>query len=66
MIADGGAAHMAEIIRCVREKNQGCTIEVLTSDFNGNFSAMDLVLDQKPEVFNHNVETVRAMTRASV
>jgi lipoyl synthase len=61
-LADGGAAHMAEIIRSVRGKNPGCTIEVLTSDFNGNLPAMDLVLDEKPEVFNHNVETVRALT----
>ncbi len=61
-LSDGGAAHMAEIIRSVREKNEGCTIEVLTSDFNGNLPAMDLVLNEKPEVFNHNVETVRAMT----
>lgn len=61
-LADGGAAHMAEIIRSVREKNRGCSIEVLTSDFNGNLSAIDTVLDQKPEVFNHNIETVRVMT----
>lgn len=61
-LPDGGAAHMAEIIRSVRAKNLGCTIEVLTSDFNGNLPALDLVLDEHPEVFNHNIETVRAMT----
>ncbi|HUD01571.1 MAG TPA: lipoyl synthase [Rhabdochlamydiaceae bacterium] len=61
-LPDGGAAHMAEIIRSVRAKNHGCTIEVLTSDFNGNLPAMDKVLDERPEVFNHNIETVRAMT----
>jgi lipoic acid synthetase len=61
-LLDGGAAHMAEIIKSVREKNPGCTIEVLTSDFNGNLSALDLVLNECPEVFNHNIETVRAMT----
>lgn len=61
-LSDGGAAHMAEIIRSVRAKNADCTIEVLTSDFNGNMSALDLVLDERPEVFNHNIETVRAMT----
>ncbi|MBS0649044.1 MAG: lipoyl synthase [Verrucomicrobia bacterium] len=61
-LLDGGAAHMAEIIKSVREKNPGCTIEVLTSDFNGNLPALDLVLNERPEVFNHNIETVRAMT----
>lgn len=61
-LADGGAAHMAKIIRSVRAKNEGCTIEVLTSDFNGNLPAMDLVLNENPEVFNHNIETVRIMT----
>ncbi len=61
-LADGGAAHMAEIIRSVRAKNLDCTVEILTSDFNGNLPALDLVLDERPEVFNHNIETVRAMT----
>ena len=61
-LEDGGALHMAEIIRAVRAQNTDCTIEVLTSDFNGNLPAMDLVLNESPEVFNHNIETVRAMT----
>jgi lipoyl synthase len=61
-LADGGAAHMAEIIRSIRAKNEGCTIEVLTSDFNGNLLVMDLILNERPEVFNHNIETVRAIT----
>lgn len=61
-LPDGGSEHMAQIIRAVREKNPGCTIEVLTSDFSGNLAAMDRVLEEKPEVFNHNIETVRALT----
>jgi lipoic acid synthetase len=61
-LPDGGAAHMAEIIKAVRAKNEGCTVEILTSDFNGNLEAMERVLDERPEVFNHNIETVRAMT----
>jgi len=61
-LSDGGAAHMAEIIRSVRAKNHDCTIEILTSDFNGNLPALDLVLNERPEVFNHNIETVRSMT----
>lgn len=59
---DGGARHIAEIIRAVRKKNEGCTVEVLTSDFNGNLEAINLVLEERPDVFNHNIETVRAMT----
>ena len=61
-LPDGGALHMAKIIKAIRAKNPGCTIEVLTSDFNENFEAMDVVLNERPEVFNHNIETVRAMT----
>ena len=61
-LADGGAAHLAAIIREVRAENPGVTIEVLTSDFAGNFSAIDLVLEEKPEIFNHNIETVRALS----
>ena len=61
-LLDGGARHIAHIIRAVRVKNSGCTIEILTSDFSGNFEAVDVVLNENPEVFNHNIETVRALT----
>lgn len=61
-LPDGGAAHMGSIILAIREKNRGCTIEVLTSDFNGNFEALAGVLKYHPEVFNHNIETVRSLT----
>lgn len=61
-LPDQGAAHIAAIIRAVREKNRAVTVEVLTSDFNGDFSALDIVLHEKPEVFNHNIETVRSLT----
>ena len=61
-LPDGGAAHLAEIIRETRRENPSCTIEVLTSDFHGNFAALDLVLNEHPEVFNHNIETVRALS----
>ncbi len=62
-LSDGGSLHLAKIIRAVRAANPGCTMEVLTSDFNGNIDALDVVLDEHPEVFNHNIETVRAMTQ---
>jgi lipoic acid synthetase len=59
---DGGAAHIAEIIRKTREINPGCTIEVLTSDFQGNPSSVDTVLSEAPEIFNHNIETVERLS----
>ena len=61
-LSDGGAVHMGQIIEAIRAKNPGCSIEVLTSDFNGNIEALNLVLQKQPEVFNHNIETVRGLT----
>lgn len=61
-VEDGGASQMVNIINEVRSHNPHSTIEVLTSDFNGNFSALDKVLAVKPEIFNHNIETVRSLT----
>lgn len=61
-LEDGGALHLVQIIETIREQNEGITIEILTSDFQGNFKALDLVLSCRPEIFNHNVETVRELT----
>lgn len=61
-LPDGGAAHLVEIVRTVRKENPGITVELLTSDFAGNLEAFDYVLSQEPEIFNYNVETVRALT----
>lgn len=61
-LADGGAEHLAKIIFQVRQEVPGVTIEVLTSDFNGNLSALDTLLAASPDIFNHNIETVRALT----
>ncbi|HSX04494.1 MAG TPA: lipoyl synthase [Rhabdochlamydiaceae bacterium] len=61
-LPDGGAAHLASIIQEARKINPETTIEVLTSDFSGNFAAIDLVLNERPDVFNHNIETVRSLT----
>jgi lipoic acid synthetase len=61
-LPDGGAAHMAEIVRAIREKTPGMAIELLTSDFSGNLSSLDTVLDAHPEVFNHNIETVERLS----
>lgn len=59
-LPDGGADHFRRCILAVRERT-GATVEVLTPDFNGDESAIDIVLDAKPEVFNHNMETVNRL-----
>ncbi len=56
--ADGGAWVFAESIRWIRELVPGCTIEVLIPDFKGVESALQVVMDAKPEILNHNTETV--------
>lgn len=61
-IPDGGASHIAKIIQEIRNQSEEVTIEVLTSDFSGNLNSLDNVLAAQPEIFNHNIETVRAMT----
>jgi lipoyl synthase len=61
-LPDGGASHIAEIIRATRKENQGITIEVLTSDFGGNETALGTVLNERPDVYNYNIETVRRLT----
>jgi lipoic acid synthetase len=61
-LPDGGASHLKDIIEEIRKVNPETTIEVLTSDFNGNQEAWDIVLDAAPEIFNYNLETVRELT----
>lgn len=56
-LPDGGAAHMAETIRAVRERT-GAGVEVLISDLEGNRDALRAVIDARPEVLAHNLETV--------
>lgn len=55
---DGGAAHFARTIRAIRERAPGATIEVLTPDFMRKPGAMEKVVEARPDVFNHNLETV--------
>ena len=57
-LADGGAAIFAETIREIRRRSPGTTIEVLIPDFRGVVEALDAVLDARPEILNHNTETV--------
>jgi lipoic acid synthetase len=62
-LRDGGAAHWAETIREVRALNPECKIEVLIPDFNGDEAALNTVLDAKPDVLNHNTETIARLYR---
>ena len=57
-LPDGGARHFAETIRAVRLQNEGVTIEVLTPDFRADRRALREVVGARPEIVNHNVETV--------
>lgn len=57
-VPDGGAAHFAATIQAVRDVVPGCTIEVLIPDFQGDVDALKTVLDARPDVLNHNLETV--------
>jgi lipoyl synthase len=61
-LADGGAEHFRQTIQAVREVNPGIVVEVLVPDFNEKDFAIDLVLSAQPEIFNHNLETVRRLT----
>lgn len=62
-LTDGGAAHWAETVRQVRELNPACKIEVLIPDFNGDEDALETVLDSRPDVLNHNTETIARLYR---
>ncbi|RUP09465.1 MAG: lipoyl synthase [Hyphomicrobium sp.] len=60
-LADGGARHFAETIRAIRVASPGTTIEVLTPDFLRKDGALEAVIAARPDVFNHNLETVPAL-----
>lgn len=60
-LPDGGASHMAAIVREIRKKTTA-TIEVLSSDFSGNLAHLDLLLREEIDIFNHNLETVKELT----
>lgn len=61
-LPDGGAAHIAAAIRAVREAAPDTIIETLTSDLRGDEAALACVVQARPHVFNHNVETVERLT----
>ena len=57
-LADGGAQHFAEVIQAIREATPATTIEILTPDFLRKEGALEVVVKARPDVFNHNLETV--------
>ncbi|MEN5246618.1 lipoyl synthase [Brucella pseudintermedia] len=57
-LADGGAQHFAEVIQAIREAAPATTIEILTPDFLRKEGALEVVVKARPDVFNHNLETV--------
>tara|TARA_Y100000588_G_scaffold60718_1_gene59852 strand:- start:189 stop:1076 length:888 start_codon:yes stop_codon:yes gene_type:complete len=61
-LKDGGANHFQETINAVRFRNPGIIIEVLVPDFLNKDDSLNMVVDAKPEIFNHNLETVRRLT----
>lgn len=58
-LKDGGAAIFAATIKAIRSRNPFTSVEVLIPDFMGNWDALQVVMDAKPDILNHNIETVR-------
>jgi lipoic acid synthetase len=64
-LPDGGARHFQDTIDAIHRRLEGCAVEVLTPDFRNVPEALDTVLEARPEVFSHNMETVPRMYRAA-
>ncbi|GAB3046212.1 lipoyl synthase [Virgibacillus ainsalahensis] len=62
-LKDGGAAVFAETVREIRKQNPGGTIEILPSDMKGDYESLHTLMDSEPDIFNHNIETVRRLTK---
>ena len=62
-LADGGAAVWAQTLQQIRRQSPGTNLEALIPDFCGDWAALQLVLDQRPEILNHNIETVPRLYR---
>jgi len=61
-LADGGASIFAETIRAIRRRMPFCSVEVLIPDFFGNEESLRIVMDAKPDILNHNLETVERLS----
>ncbi|MGH7684870.1 MAG: lipoyl synthase, partial [Vulcanimicrobiaceae bacterium] len=62
-LADGGASIFANTVRMIHKLSPDAKVECLTGDFAGDLAALDVVLDARPEVLAHNLETVRRLQR---
>jgi len=63
-LADGGAGAIAETVRAIRRRSPQTDVEVLISDLRGDPDALQLIIDTRPDVMNHNIETVARLQRA--
>lgn len=61
-LQDGGASIFAATIEAIRERRKECSIEVLIPDFMGNWDALSLVMQARPDILNHNIETVERLS----
>lgn len=64
-LSDGGAEHFANCIKEIRRLSPETKIEILTPDFKGDKTALDTIIEAAPEVFNHNIETVKALFKVA-
>ena len=62
---DGGAEHFANCIKEIRKLSPDVKIEILTPDFKGKKEALDVIIKSHPEVFNHNIETVKSLFKTA-
>jgi lipoic acid synthetase len=63
-LADGGAGAIAATVRAIRERSADTDVEVLTSDLKGDPESLQLIIEARPDVMNHNIETVARLQRA--
>jgi lipoic acid synthetase len=61
-LPDGGAAHVADVVRVAKQALPTLTVELLVGDFRGRVAAIDTILPARPEIWGHNLETVRRLT----
>lgn len=62
-LKDGGAAVFAETVRAIRRRMPATTVEILPSDMKGDYESLHTLMDSAPDIFNHNIETVRRLTK---
>jgi lipoic acid synthetase len=63
-LSDGGFAHVAQCVSAIRQRCPQTRVETLVSDAKGDLSSLQILFDERPDVFNHNIETVARLQRA--